>query len=598
MSHGTRHLAEAASEYAAELSEDRIAGWLSGLATCEQANQEFHRLTGIRSFFEQPEAFTEFRRLITRPDTFATPRRREWGDYQTAPDLAQRVCDYLVDSGVTPNVIIEPTFGTGNFILAAFKAFPTARTIYGVELQERYVWHTKIALLLQILHGERRAPEIELHHGNIFTHHFPREITEAEGILIIGNPPWVTSSELGVLEAENRPQKQNIKGLNGIAAVTGKSNFDLGEFILLRLLEFFSKRRGTLAMLCKNSIIKNIVEILLQREFPVADLRALEIDATREFDAAVEASLLVMRLGASEPTRTCRVATLDAPQKSLRVFGWTRNKFVSNVEDYEALPNLDGKSSLIWRQGVKHDCSRVMELDVQENRLTNGDGEIVSVEEDRVYWLLKSSDLRGFEVSRARKKLILTQTKLSDNTTTLERLSPRLYAYLLQHGQYLDKRKSSIYRNKPRFAIFGIGEYSFKLYKVAISGLYKEPNFALVLPMDNRPTMLDDTCYFLGFDTYSDALFTNSILNSPLVKRFLRSVVFADAKRPYTKEVLMRIDLGLAASQLSFETLRCLWQEIGYKPRESISELEWERFKQSLFTARAHPADFQLELEL
>jgi len=55
----------------------------------------------------------------------------------------------------------------------------------------------------------------------------------------------VTSAELGALNAENLPVKRNVKGLNGLDALTGKSNFDIGEFILLRMLELFSGQRGT-----------------------------------------------------------------------------------------------------------------------------------------------------------------------------------------------------------------------------------------------------------------------------------------------------------------------------------------------------------------
>jgi len=42
------------------------------------------------------------------------------------------------------------------------------------------------------------------------------------------------------------------------------------------------------------------------------------------------------------------------------------------------------------------------------------------------------------------------------------------------------------------------GSLFFKPYKVAISGLYKSSHFSLLLPVDGKPVMLDDTCYLLG----------------------------------------------------------------------------------------------------
>jgi hypothetical protein len=55
--------------------------------------------------------------------------------------------------------------------------------------------------------------------------------------------------------------------------------------------------------------------------------------------------------------------------------------------------------------------------------------------------------------------------------------------------------------------------------------------------------MLDDTCYFIGFDKIEYAVYALILLNSEATKRFLQSITFQDAKRTFTKDVLMRIDL-------------------------------------------------------
>lgn len=591
------YIAEGVSEYLVEPSRTRLLGEISAYDTVERANEGLHRLTGIHSFFPVHEAFEEFRRVLTLPAPSADAHKdREWGDFQTPPGLASRVCHFLAGIGISPRIIIEPTYGTGNFILAALKSFPKVELVYGVEIQEKYEWHLKLALLKEALRGRLASAEIELHRDNIFTHRFSDEILKAQDILIIGNPPWVTNAELGALDARNLPVKRNIKALRGMDAMTGKSNFDIGEFVLLRMLDLFSGQRGTLAMLCKNSVIKNIVEILPQRRFKVSNIRAIEIDANREFGVAVEASLLVMDMGASNPAFTCQVATLDHPNHMTSTFGWTRNRFVSNVEDYESNSDLDGESPLVWRQGLKHDCVRIMELNSRDGLWVNGNGEVVDVEAQWVYWLLKSSDLRGFEVDRARKKVIVPQHRLGEDTAVLQKNAPRLWEYLVRNSEYFEKRKSSIYRDRPRFSIFGVGEYSFKAYKVAISGLYKEPCFSAVLPIDNRPVMFDDTCYFLGFDTYLDALFTASLLNSHVVKRFLQSIIFADAKRPYTKEVLMRIHLAQAASRSSLRTLHTLWADMGYNPRVSVTDSDFEEYKHRLSIIGKRREGLQLTL--
>jgi hypothetical protein len=108
----------------------------------------------------------------------------------------------------------------------------------------------------------------------------------------------------------------------------------------------------------------------------------------------------------------------------------------------------------------------------------------------------------------------------------------------------LDGRKSSIYRSRPRFAMFGIGDYTFAPWKVAVSGLHKTPEFRVVGPVERKPVILDDTCYFLSLESRQDAMLTAAALNSPTAQALLRSLTFVDSKRPITKRVLKRVDLA------------------------------------------------------
>lgn len=72
--------------------------------------------------------------------------------------------------------------------------------------------------------------------------------------------------------------------------------------------------------------------------------------------------------------------------------------------------------------------------------------------------------------------------------------------------------------------------------------MYKRTTFSLVMPENGKPLMLDDTCYFIGFDNLKDAKVAQCILNSNVVQEFLASIIFPDAKRSITKDILMRID--------------------------------------------------------
>ena len=154
MSRTALYIADAVSEHIVELSQTRLVEMIAGYKTLKRANDELRHLTGIHRFFENREALQEFQRLVTLPSQNASrPKSREWGDFQTPSSLAMQVCHYLAETDVSPSIIIEPTFGTGNFVLAALRAFPYTELIYGVEIQEAYLWHLKIALLIKALLG-------------------------------------------------------------------------------------------------------------------------------------------------------------------------------------------------------------------------------------------------------------------------------------------------------------------------------------------------------------------------------------------------------------------------------------------------------------
>lgn len=149
---------------------------------------------------------------------------------------------------------------------------------------------------------------------------------------------------------------------------------------------------------------------------------------------------------------------------------------------------------------------------------------------------------------------------------------------MTEHQENFSARKSSIYNNKPLFSIFGIGDYSFKPFKVAISGLYKTFHFTLILPQDNKPVMLDDTCYLIGFDKIEFAVYSLILLNSDTTVQFLQSVTFPDAKRTFTKDVLMRIDLLKLAKQINTADLQTELEMLNEKYKFNLTLNFWDSF--------------------
>ncbi len=209
------------------------------------------------------------------------------------------------------------------------------------------------------------------------------------------------------------------------------------------------------------------------------------------------------------------------------------------------------------------------------------------MEEDLVYGMLKSSDLKQTVINKTRKFTIITQKKVGQDTSFIKKYFPKTFSYLLKNKAQFDLRKSSIYNNKPSFSIFGIGDYSFAPYKISISGLYKNYFFNLVLPQNGKPIMLDDTCYLLGFDKLEFAAYTLILLNCDKTKELLQAITFSDAKRTFTKDILMRIDLLKLAMQFSGLKIQNELDELNSKYNLNIQIDKWEGYIQAMMPIQA-----------
>jgi hypothetical protein len=96
--------------------------------------------------------------------------------------------------------------------------------------------------------------------------------------------------------------------------------------------------------------------------------------------------------------------------------------------------------------------------------------------------------------------------------------------------------------------------------------------------VNKKPVMLDDTCYFLGFDNLPEAIFVWAILNSKSVQQLLASITFLDAKRPYTKDVLMRISIDKVAEAVTFEEIINQIKLLDEKMLINVNKEKWNVF--------------------
>jgi hypothetical protein len=473
-------------------------------------------------------------------------RKIEFGDFQTPFPLAEMVCARLLHSGIRPCTVIEPSCGEGSFLEAAARVFGTGANYYGFDLNPEY-----IECAAKRLSACQPAVTAELATQDFFDFDWETFLKDKEPpVLFLGNPPWATNASLGALGADNLPQKTNVKGLSGLNALTGKANFDISEWMLLKLAEAGGRRPFAIAMLCKTGVARKALEYYWKRDRAPHSSALYRINAQEWFDAAVDACLFLAEFTPGQPTDKS-AALYDAleTETCLNRFGMVDGEMVSDIDGYRQLKHLSGVNYYRWRSGVKHDLARVMELEVVDGKLYNGFGAPVDLEAIHLYPLLKATEVsKG--ITTPQKYLLVTQTAVGQETAGLRDTAPKTWQYLEQYDELFAQRRSSIYHNQPKYCLFGIGAYTFAPYKIAISGLHKGARFTLIPPYEDKPVLLDDTCYFIGSSDGAEAYLLHELFDSDLTRCFLQSMIFADSKRPVTADVLNRIDVKKVAEQL------------------------------------------------
>jgi hypothetical protein len=485
-------------------------------------------------------------------------KRKEFGDFQTPPEFAERVCALLRRKGISPQSVIEPTCGLGSFLFSALKTFPGAEVFRGYEINPDHI--------RQVRSRAVSSDKLSVIEADFFKTNWEEELKPLPSpVLVLGNPPWVTNAELMSCVSTNLPAKWNFNNERGIDALMGKSNFDICEWMMIRLLKALQAAGGTLAMLCKTSVARKAFVYAWKHRIPVKSASIYKIDAMEIFQAATDACLVIFETGGGGICRECAVFEDVDSTASKPIAIASDGSLVADANAYKKRRNLMGASAFEWRSGVKHDCAKIMDLSKAGGGYVNGFGSVVDIEDCHVYPALKSSDIASGQIE-PRRFMIVTQEKVGQNTFEIKTRAPKTWQYLMDNKALLDRRGSVIYKTQPPFAVFGIGEYTFAPWKVAISGFYKKLSFVTVGSMGGKPIVLDDTCYFLPCATRAQAQSLCAMLNSDVAREFFNAFAFWDSKRPITKDLLMRLDMDALAAELGVPPI----EHLLLKPEDTL----------------------------
>ena len=133
-------------------------------------------------------------------------------------------------------------------------------------------------------------------------------------------------------------------------AITGSSNFDIAEYIWVKLLTEFSDRPVTIAMICKTQVARNILLHCARRQLPVTGSSLRMIDAKKWFAAGVDACWFSVELGPGKTDYTAQAfPSIDASQPDSRI-GVVDGQLVADVDAYERSKHFD---SMRGKRGMR-----------------------------------------------------------------------------------------------------------------------------------------------------------------------------------------------------------------------------------------------------
>lgn len=466
-------------------------------------------------------------------------KKIEFGDFQTPFSLAEAACIKLRELGIKPEVIIEPTCGIGAFLLSSIQIFKDTKSILGYEIESNH-----ISVLNDALGKCDYNHKVNVKQSNFFDVDWTQELSGLSGnLLVIGNFPWVTNSGIGAIGGKNLPDKSNFLKHSGFDAISGKANFDISEWMMLEVLKWFEHRSGAIGMLLKTAVARKILAHARRQNAKTISSHIYKIDTKREFNASVDSCLLVMIFDTEASQYTYDYEIYDDFEKTeCHTVGYRQNLAINDVTLFDKYSYLFGKSPVKWRSGVKHDCSSVMELSrLNDKSFVNRSDDNIFLETDYIYPLLKGSDI-GSNKKWREKFVIVTQRKVGEDTKDISEKAPNTWKYLNSKKEILDARGSSIYEKNPQFSVFGVGEYAFLDWKIAICALYKKLEFRLIEPIEGKTVMFDDTVYYISFQTKKEAEEAFAKITSIEGINFLKSIIFFDDKRPIKTSILNSFD--------------------------------------------------------
>ena len=140
---------------------------------------------------------------------------KDLGDFQTPPGLVTMILDALGASGDRYPRCLEPTCGRGNFLRGMLNRPVPPMQVHGIEIQAEHADAARLRIGSPLVRTSIQT-------ADLFLMDLGRDLawSTTGPLLVVGNPPWVTTAAIGASGGSNGPVRSNVRRLRGIDAMT------------------------------------------------------------------------------------------------------------------------------------------------------------------------------------------------------------------------------------------------------------------------------------------------------------------------------------------------------------------------------------------
>lgn len=510
---------------------------------------------------------------------FPAAVRRHLGEYFTPSWLADRLLMQATETFPHQANIIDPTCGSGAFLLAAVRHFRAqgleASTILGrlrgYDLNPLAVFTAKANLLLALFrnrHGDKIPGIPVFEHDLLSEQSFPAPLSGPT--LVAGNPPWLNWDRLPATyrkAAKSLWEEYGLFNLSINAARHGGAKKELAALMLLRAADRLLNQGDRLAMVLPLSLFRTAQAgegfrrfHIAPSDIPLSLLRLDDYTRYRLFPYVhTPACTLVLTKGKATgypvPYFIHHPENIESMQAepgdpSNRLSPWCirsmdskQNRRTFGLSGYRAYlgANAAGASSVYWLEileKTEHGTLRIRNLATAGKR--HAPQVIAEIEPDFVFPLLRWRDIDTFRAVPSTFMLIPQdiEKRVGIDEERLRKTWPLTWEYLKRFESIL--RDRAAFRKMhgaraPFYSLYNVGPPTFAPIKVVWRRMDNRLRAAVaceeVIPgLGRRPLVPQETCVLIPVRTLREADMLAAKLNSEPVQERIRSISPAGSK--------------------------------------------------------------------